>query len=414
MGIELDDVKLTFCEWLDIKTHEVVDVIFGTVIANQFKADPISLYLIGPPSVGKTEILRALNGHPAIYPISTLTPQTFISGMKGKGASLLLVLNADGKTILTVKDFTTILETKADSRAELISQIREIMDGSYKKSFGTGRTVAWEGKLSLICGVTPVIDKYHSVNSVLGERFINFRMQTNETNRMSEKAFMMSGRETAMRQELQEMTGEFLAQFKDASLEKIRLGDGIKERLFALVSLVAKGRTGVSRDRFTRTIDYFPQPEGTPRLLKQLWILGAGIATIQGKDEVDEEVFKVVKKVGRDSLPAHRDRILQAMSTRGLSGGNWETTKGLSRVLNCPSSTTRIYLEDLMMVGLLDRKIQGEDEESDEWKTRETMPYLWRLSSECVELISQCGMYQAGESRDREDETYDESFDFRA
>ena len=84
MAIELDDVKLTFCEWLDLKQHQLIDVIFGTVIANEFQTDPVSLYVIGPPSVGKTEVLRALNSYPKVYPISTLTPNTLISGMKGQ------------------------------------------------------------------------------------------------------------------------------------------------------------------------------------------------------------------------------------------------------------------------------------------------------------------------------------------
>jgi hypothetical protein len=413
VSIELDDVKLTFCEWLDIKTHEVVDVVLGTIIANEFNADPLSLYLIGPPSVGKTEILRALNGHPRVYPISTLTPNTFISGMKGKAVSLLPTLTKDGKTILVVKDFTTILETKADSRAELISQIREIMDGSYKKSFGTGRTIAWEGKLALICGVTPVIDKYHSVNSVLGERFINFRLETNETNKMSEKAFSMSGKEGAMRKELQEVTCQFLSQFKAVSLKKIQINPEVKEKLFALTSLIAKGRTGVSRDRYTHMIDYLPQPEGTPRLLKQLWIMGAGIATIHRKDEFDEDVFKVILKVGRDSLPRHRDHILRTMFQKGLHGMEWETTKALSRLINCPTTTARTYFEDLMMVGLLDRRIQGEDEDGEEWKTRETTPYLWKLSHECVDLIRRCKAYDEAELPE-EDIGYDENSDFRA
>jgi len=412
MEIGLDDVKLTFAGWLDIKTHEVVDVVLGTIIANDFNADPLSLYLIGPPSVGKTEILRALNGHPKVYPISTLTPNTFISGMKGKAVSLLPTLTKDGKTILVVKDFTTILETKADSRAELISQIREIMDGSYKKSFGTGRTVAWEGKLALICGVTPVIDKYHSVNSILGERFINFRLDANQTDRMSEKAFVMAGRETAMRRELQEVTAQFLSQFKDVALNKIHLSEEVRKKLFALTSLIAKRRTGVSRDRYTRTIDYFPQPEGTPRLLKQLWILGAGIAAIQNKDELDEEVFRILLKVGRDCLPNHRDRILQTMFQDSLRGMKWETTKGLSRLINCPTTTARLYFEDLMMVRLLDRRIQGEDEEGDDWKTRDTIAYLWRLSQECVDLIERCGVYEQGTGLEN-DVDYNENSDFQ-
>ena len=410
MGIGLDDVKLTFCEWLDLKQHELIDVVFGTIIANEFQTDPISLYVIGPPSVGKTEVLRALNAYPKVYPISTLTPNTLISGMKGQGRSLLLNLKDSEKNILVVKDFTTILETKADARAELISQIREIMDGSYRKSFGTGRTISWEGKLYLICGVTPVIDRYHSVHSVLGERFLNFRFEANEENKMSEKAISMAGHEKAMRQELQGITSDFLQQFKEPKFESIKVGEEVKQKIFALVSLIAKGRTGVSRDRYHQTIDYLPQTEGTPRLIKQIWTLGCGISVIQGKNEIDDDIYSILKQVGRDSLPSHRDRILETMFLNEFYSGNWETTKALSKLINCPTTTARMYLEDLMMVGILNRKIQGEDiDEDDSWKRRETTPYLWQLSDKCLGLIEKSETYKTGD----EVEDYDENFDFK-
>lgn len=410
MAIELDDVKLTFCEWLDLKQHQLIDVIFGTVIANEFQTDPVSLYVIGPPSVGKTEVLRALNSYPKVYPISTLTPNTLISGMKGQGRSLLLSLKDSGKSIVIVKDFTTILETKADARAELISQIREVMDGSYRKSFGTGKTISWEGKLSLICGVTPVIDRYHSVHSVLGERFLNFRFEANEEDRMSEKAISMTGHEKAMRRELQGITSDFLQQFQTPKIECIKVADDIKTKIFGLVSLVAKGRTGVSRDHYTQMIDYLPQPEGTPRLIKQIWTLGCGISVIQRKDEIDNVIYSILKQVGRDSLPNHRDRILETMFENKFYSSGWETTKGLSKLLNCPTQTARIYLEDMMMVGLLNRKIQGEDnEEDDSWKTKQTAPYLWQLSGKCVELIQKSETYEVEDNAAE----YDENFDFK-
>ena len=58
MAIEIDDVKLTFAEWLRLEDHQVIDVLLGAVIANSLEGDPINLYIVAPPSSGKTEILR--------------------------------------------------------------------------------------------------------------------------------------------------------------------------------------------------------------------------------------------------------------------------------------------------------------------------------------------------------------------
>ena len=260
-------------------------------------------------------------------------------------------------------------------------------------------------------GVTPVIDRYHSIHFVLGERFLNFRFQANEEDRMSEKAISMTGREKVMRKELQGITGDFLEGFKEPEFKNVSVTDEIKKKIFALVSLIARGRTGVSRDHYSRTIDYLPQPEGTPRLMKQIWTLGCAIAFIRRKNEVDEEIYFILKKVGRDSLPSHRDKILFLMFAKTLFDGKRETTKGLSKLLNCPTPTTRIYSEDMMMVELLNRKIQGEDDEGDDsWKMKETTPYLWQLSDKCVELINKSEAYEGAIV----DENYDESFDFKS
>jgi hypothetical protein len=63
-----------------------------------------------------------------------------------------------------------------------------------------------------------------------------------------------------------------------------------------------------------------------------------------------------------------------------------------------------------MMIGLLNRKIQGEDlEENDSWKHKETSTYLWQLSDKCLDLIDRYEAYQAKD----ENEDYDESSDFK-
>lgn len=67
-------------QWLIIEDDSYIDVIFGAICANQLDTKPIWLYVIGPPSSGKTEVLRACEGHSLIYPLSTLTSHTLVSG----------------------------------------------------------------------------------------------------------------------------------------------------------------------------------------------------------------------------------------------------------------------------------------------------------------------------------------------
>lgn len=146
-----------------------------------------------------------------------------------------------------------------------------------------------------------------------------------------------------------------------------------------------------------------------------MWVLGCGISIVQGKNELDEEVFSILKKVGRDSLPKHRDLIFQAMVDKKIYGDEWENSKGIGRLLNIPTETAKRYCEELMMVHLLERKKQGEDDCSEDGKWGKTTPYLWQLSEGCLDLMQGSEVYPLETPIDPLEvpKDYDESFDFR-
>ena len=406
MNLLLEDVKLSFCEWLRLEDHRVIDVTLGAVIANSLEGDPVNFYLVAPPSFGKTEILRSLNDSPKVYYLSSLTPQTLISGSKAKDGkyknSLLLNLKEQGKTVLVLKDFTSVLEMRNESRQEILSQFREIADGYYRKPFGTGEEVTWSGKLAIIAGVTPAIERYHAIHQVLGERFLYYRISQNNPMAMAEIAQRFAGKENQMRNELRETVKQFLEQFEGSKIKDVNIRDEINRKLFSLSCFVAEARSGVSRDRYSQMIEYLPEAEGPARLVKQLFTLGCGIAIIQGKSEIDNDVYEILKKVGRDSLPSHRNLILQKMWGMEMFGELWEKTRTLSGYFSYPVSTTKMQLEDLMILKLINRKDMGESsgDEDSNYRKQETRPYYWQLSDKCCQLIKTSEVY------DIEDDTW--------
>ena len=192
----------TINRWLLIRDMGIIKVLAGAVIANRLNADAVCLFIVAASGGAKTELIRGLNKVEGIYPVSDLTPQTFLSGDKGqKNASLLLRLRAD--TILTLKDFTTVLTMHRDKRHAILSQLREIYDGYYRKEFGTGESKTWEGKMGFIAGVTSVIDNHQSVFQVLGERFIQYRPTQPDAIALAKKAIANNGGEKVMREEIQ-------------------------------------------------------------------------------------------------------------------------------------------------------------------------------------------------------------------
>ena len=148
----------------------VIKFLCCCIISHRLPADPTWSFLVSPPSGGKTELLNCLTKVKGIYPLSSLTPHTFLSGQKraGKETSLLTRLQ---NAILTFKDFTTVLSMQPDARNELYGQFREIYDGKMSKEFGTGETKTWKGKISFLAGVTTEIHLARELYSSMGERF---------------------------------------------------------------------------------------------------------------------------------------------------------------------------------------------------------------------------------------------------
>jgi hypothetical protein len=169
MTPNLGEVHAAFGAWLELPPaeqgppHECVDMALATVIANRMDGDPLWVFLVAPPSGGKTEVIRALDEAGDVYPLSSLTAQTFASGFERKGTETSLLPKIDGKT-LTMKDFGTVLTMYREKKAEILAQLREIYDGGFIKEFGNGKTFRWSGKVGLLAGVTPIIDREYALN----------------------------------------------------------------------------------------------------------------------------------------------------------------------------------------------------------------------------------------------------------
>ena len=389
----LSEVKNVMCKWLELEDNNIIDVVLGVVLANMTATDPNWLLVVGPPSNAKTEVLRALDGHPQAYFLSNLTPSTLVSGLKPKGKlpepSLLPKL--DGKT-LVLKDFTTILAMRSDAQSEIIAQLREIYDGSYTKAFGNGKVIAWEGHVGLLGAVTPVYDKHYSVIGSLGDRFLLYRLPDSNGRTIGRKAQKMVGQEEQMRGEIKDVVHKFLNQFKDGlSNLQIKTDPVLNDMLVELACFVSLGRCPVDRDFRTRDVTYVPQPEGTPRVIKQLMQLGMGLAIAQNKTSFDFEIYELLKKVGRDLLPAARLKILMWMYENEVFEHLKERrkTREIAEEVNLPGSTTKMLLEDMMLVGMLTRGMEGDTEKA---------AYEWQIADETVDIIAKAEVFKVSEN----------------
>lgn len=179
----IDEVLETFRKWLYIPDEGSICVPLAAIAANLMEGDPVWAMIVGPPSGGKTEVIVAIaSSLPYVRLGATLTEAALLSGTPKKqmaaGSKGGLLREIGGFGILALKDFTSVLSMNHDARAQLLAALREVFDGSWTRHVGTdgGRTLAWSGKLGLIAGCTAAIDSFHGVMSVMGERFLLYRL----------------------------------------------------------------------------------------------------------------------------------------------------------------------------------------------------------------------------------------------
>lgn len=361
--IAFKTLKETINKWLLINDKGIIKVLVGTVIANRLSADPVWLFIVTASGGTKTELIRGLAKINGIYPISDLTPQTFLSGEKStKNASLLLRLPTE--VILTLKDFTTVLTMRRDKRHAILSQLREIYDGQFRKEFGTGETKEWKGKMGFIAGVTSVIDHHYSIYQTLGERFVQYRPSQPDPIRLSLKAMGNSGKENEMREEIQNGFADFVAGVTIPS-EGIIIPEETKQRIAHLSAFCVRARSGVIREGYSsREIELIPEAELPTRLSKQLITLYSALSLISG-GFVDED-YELIYKIGMDTLPQNRKSAINAL----LHADSHQETAEIAVTIGYPTNTTRRILEDLHGLKLIDRVSHGQGH-SDQWIMRD-------------------------------------------
>jgi hypothetical protein len=343
----------------------------ATAISICLPGDPVWLFLVGPAGSSKTELLRSFKGE-HIHSISALTPQTFISGLKGiQNTDLLPKL--DGK-LLIIKDFTSILSKKGEDQAAIFADLREAYDGYLEKSFGSGvGTKGFQSKFGLIAAVTDAIDKYHIVHSQLGERFLKCRLRTNPKAAI-DRASELAGQEEEMRKELSFATTSVFNCYSNIAKELVlvEVEDNIQERIKALANITAKLRSEVPRDRLHKVL-YHPQAEVGTRINKQLLKLGQSLAIFYENGSVGEQEYEALLRIARDSIPKQRTQLVEA-----LYDCEPMNTKEAGDRANIPTDTAKELLEDLWMLELVDRS--GDH------------VFEWQLTDDTTTLLSESGL----------------------
>jgi hypothetical protein len=380
----LADVEEAFGRWLLMPDMGGLRFALAILAGHRIGGDPLWGLLVAPPSGTKTEIIRALEAVPGVYPLSELTARTFASGLEvGKRETSLLPRLTDH--ILTLKDFTTVLTMHREERQAILAQLREIYDGRFDKVWGTGKELHWRGRLGFIAGVTPIIDLHHAVHQVLGERFILCRLAPPDRRTMAIRALRGRGHEEQMRGELRDVVSRFIASINIDTPPS--LPAAYEGRLAALADFVSRARSGVVRERSSHDLSLAPEPEAPARLAKQLANLTVGHAIIRSAD-VEATDYAFTYRVALDCLPQIRLQVIDTLE----GATTYITTSQVSAKIGYPTITARRTLEDLAALGIVAVSKADTRGQADNWQLTEEARELLDIATGALSSESEPDM----------------------
>ena len=366
-----------------IKDPYITKVMAASVIAHFISSDPCWIVIVAPSGGAKSEFVNLLHlikwtppgegeSEQSVHSMSTLTSKTFISGQKvvGRDSSLLLQIS---NGIITFKDLTSLLSEHKEDRAVIMAQLREIYDGRYVKSFGTGETLEWQGKITIIAGATFAIHGMKQAYTAMGERFVFYNMIQPEGLDAARRT-MQNQEEGKMMEHRVRLAGDM----KDYILEVLnhmpsklpRITKEQQDMALDLAELATRARSDVQRNWSSREqeiTEVFP-PEMPTRFAGQLQTMLRALEVINFHETGDAKLLpedeKILAKLALDSITRSRRIAMIELSRYDIL----ETT-GIATKIGMPTNSVRRWVEDLTALEIAERE-KGSGPKGDRWKIK--------------------------------------------
>jgi len=352
-------------KWLYIKEDYSVVGPMVAAIANFCPGDPDIIGIIAPSGSTKTEGIRALGQeeNQFIYPLSSLTEHTFISGYVDKKGKTGRDLAPELKhRLLVIKDLTTILSKKEDIRSQIFADFRELMDGYIEKEFGNGTKKLYKDiHSSILFACTNAIERYYSMYSNLGQRMIFMRPNGDKVEARKQSVKNRPSLK-AMRAEIHKATMEFL----QLNIDRTKMGlpttpDVVAEEMGPLFDFLAVARTSIHHD-MKGDIDEIPEPEYPTRIANTLTRLIEVHALVYGRDEVGPEDVAFGIRIIKDNVPTTRLKLLEIMSE---ASAVLLATPTVATKAELPTNTAKRVLDEMFALHLVDKVSRDSKDEDD-------------------------------------------------
>ncbi len=347
-GHTAEEVRAVYTKWLELKSTDVIDILYSTMIANRLPGDPIWLMLVAASGSTKSELIMSFDDVINVMPISTLTPHTLISGATFAGGGDPSLIPRLDQKITTIKDLTNLLNMNQTQREEIFGQLRDAYDGKASKPFGNGLFRVYESKFGVVAGVTPAIELYTDGQTALGERFLRYFIAPPKTlaeeKIIIQRAISNTTHEDVMRAELNKIAKEtLLFDYKQTP----NVPDRIINKIMCLAQWTAMLRGTINRDRYTKEATHKPFKELATRLAKQYYKLLLAAGMFRRLDVVTESEYDLLSHTATSTIPSRMRFIIKMMYM--LIDKAW-TIKDFEQKMSLPHNTCERIAEDLRML----------------------------------------------------------------
>lgn len=329
---------------------DVLAVMMAVVASTIIPDDPLWVFVEGPPSSGKTELMMAFLGMPEqVYFTSRFYAQQFVSGFSG-GEDCSLVKRILGKCLF-IKDYTEMHTMEKADKNKVEGVLRGGYDGRIDAPFGnTAETKTYEGYFSIIAGVTQVI--HNNTNSSLGERFLKINLLSAEHDVFQHSMRALSNKDKKVevqlnREELLRSTVAGFFRYHPFDPNKLPVTTSTQQKMLcALAYIGGIVRTHVSYTK-DNVLDSRPVVELPARLAAQLTKMARCLCWVfDKKTPTDPMIMKIIYKTAVHTVKSFRMDMLNVL----MKHPNGITRKDLAAKIGVSVTTIDKHIEDLCVI----------------------------------------------------------------
>lgn len=351
--------------------------------STRLKGQPLWIYIVGPPSSGKSTICEAMScSRKYVIPMSSLTANALDSGWQaegGKNVSLIPMLN--GKVFM-VKDLTAILTLPAVVQERIFGTLRDANDGVYRSKSGGQEGVGREmwSRFGFVGGVT--YDIRMNTRTTVGEKFLQVEIvdQTHKVGIEIDRNMMAINREESeLFDEGEDEQLDFLRSCTlgfmehmhtrlDHGIEKPAFPDKYKGHIAHMAEFCSMMRSQVKRD-FKDKMLVRPTREQGSRLSRQLFKQAVSMALVFDTG-VDDRVMKYVRRTAMNTSAGFPMDVIRSLIDNGQ-----QTATKLADKCHLNSNNIRSVLGDMKDLGLVKSHQKGH--QSRVYSVSEDVVKLW-------------------------------------